>query len=202
MTTIVGLHVPSLGTVIGNESRISDSRMKFDDQAEKWFFGDIWAVGVCGDLRGFNLVQQNIARLTHKLLEPVEFIARLKQLHEEVSYAPSSSSDGGHGCYPNGYLLANHLGVWEVEGDLALRQVPAHVLCAKGSGTMLAMAAGHARRTDADPVARVQAAIETAVHFDLDSGGPIWVGVIKPPVIEPKLQKRAKSPAKRAKALR
>jgi hypothetical protein len=180
MTVLVGLHHPTVGTVIGSDRRVSTGYNHFDFLPTKWIVEHDWAVGCSGHLRTINLVEYHSDELLRNLTGPMDFTIRMMDmLTESKQYIGVAEKGDNVKDYGQCLLLANAKGVWEIGPDFSVCPAPTNHMIATGSGYQYALGCGYATRQVKDPVERVSQAILAATNNDPNCGGEPWVAIMK-----------------------
>lgn len=176
MTTVVALHKPGFGTVIGSDRLTATPYIKSFLPDGKWFVRGRWAAGFSGYLRQLNVVENHVDELFKNLETPFEFTIRISELYENYKVRPDD--DHGPADYGSCSLLVTASQVWEIDSGMAIITVPSDQLASIGSGGSYATGAGYTAAKQ-NPVARVRAALEAACYFDPGSGGEPWIATLK-----------------------
>lgn len=180
MTTIVAVHKPGFGTVIGSDRQSTSYSFKTNLIDGKWVFQNGWAVGCSGSLRTLVVVRERAADLFRDLTTPFEFCNRMVQLMQSAGFCHNSDEDerGGPKSWGQELLLASADGVWEIDPTMTPNQVPEGELMAGGSGFAYAMGVGYATQGMA-PLKRVRLALEAGMTYDPNSGGEPWIATLR-----------------------
>lgn len=175
MTTIVGMHVPGRGTFIGSDRQAIINNLRIVG-VDKWVQHGEWAVGATGLMLNLNLIQENASALLSKLTSPRAFAKRLRKLLIDNHVGPEKGDD--EGCGPNiefwnhSILLASPDGLWDISSEMVCQEIRPNTLWALGSGQAFALGAGRAAlEITGVPETAVVAAVTSAIHFDINSGG-------------------------------
>jgi ATP-dependent protease HslVU (ClpYQ) peptidase subunit len=181
MTTIAALHTPGYGTLIASDTQLTDStgfkmhmmRMEMG----KWIGANGWYFGISGEFALFNALTPMIHDMTEGVRDERDFLSRMFEVLKDKSF-DFRQSDISSPSFGGGYLLVNNSRVWQVDGTMASLEIESDYLIAQGSGSELAIGAGYALRSMADPVLRIRAAMETALRFDVYTGGRIIINLL------------------------
>lgn len=196
MTTLVALHTPGFGTVIGSDRRVTSSHTKMELLHPKWAFCGDWAIGTSGSLRVLNVLQDVGEKLLSDCKNPMEVTWRLTTAFPTMGINPGNDGESGGANYWGGnqFLLANPHGVWEIDPILSVVAVRANMLFSVGSGASYALGcAGGSSLTD--PIERCHQALTVAGMWDPHTGGENWVHHIQPLIKKAPVRKIVLVPA-------
>lgn len=183
MTTIVAYHVPEYGTVIGSDTQLSTENMRCGPRI-KWVKHNSWAVGVAGDLRSLDVIANEASTLLHDLHDEFQFTIRLNNVFVKHGFTSMTDSPGP-ACWGQQIMLANKHGVWDIDGTLGIFRVPDNMVWCSGSGRDFAFGASKALESFVmAPEKRVSAIIQTAMYWDIASGGECYIDTL--PIQAPK----------------
>ena len=178
MTTLVALHQPGFGTVIGSDRMASNMAMKHFMPGGKWVVSNGWAIGAAGNYLTNVLISQHIRNLTVELDGVADLAGRLAQMMKEAGYN-TMNEDNGPALFGQNFLAATVDGVWDIDGSMAYMQGEPGQLVAAGSGEHFALGAGFANARK-KPIERIEEALRAALQFDTFSGGEPWIAVMRP----------------------
>lgn len=180
MSVIVGLRTSNGETWIGSDTLACADAMKIT-VGPKWVVRAPWAVGVAGHLRTMNVVDAHADKLLHDLASAYEFSDRLRDLLKSDGFHENGEAQGPL-VFGQTTMLAHPTGLWALGGDFSLVRIADNELWAEGSGRELALGAGYAAQVTCmkqAPEETVRLAIAAAIHFDVGSGGEIWIHRLK-----------------------
>lgn len=175
MTIICALHDPTAAAswVASNDCvTIGDRSLPSSDA--NWIIRENWALGLAGDGRPFDLLAAEADRLFKKLTNPFELTQRMRAIFEAAGMGDTSNDAAPN--YGQHMILANHIATWDIDGLLALSQIEAGQLWARGSGMDYALGAAHTLR-DFDLSAKelIEKAVESAIANDLYCPGKVFI---------------------------
>jgi len=190
MTTIVAMHTPGVGTLIGSDSQVTDSNRKINIQGGKWIVSEDgrWGIGVSGSFRTIVLAREHANKIFDGVKTPFDVSRQIMAMLEADGY--TFEGEGGPRCINGDFLIASPDGVWDVDGTFSHSEVPLDEIASCGSGAMYALGAGMALHDIVDPIVRVTRCLEIASSFDPFTGGPIWLKTLTPSLIGKKTKKR------------
>jgi ATP-dependent protease HslVU (ClpYQ) peptidase subunit len=163
-------------TWIGSDGMICSGMLR-QEVGGKWVVRPPWAVGVAGNLRTLNVLDERADQLLADLDGAHAFARRVRDLLKEDGYR---SDEEGQGPVDFGQLmmLARPGAAWTIGCDFAIVAVPPGRLWAEGEGRELAVGAGHALLALARPLPEpevLKAALEVAIALSVACGGAAWL---------------------------
>jgi ATP-dependent protease HslVU (ClpYQ) peptidase subunit len=185
MTTIVALHRPKQGTVIGCDTQYNCNNIKRDGES-KWTLSNGWAVGVAGSYRCMRLLREHFGDMVAlSAATPFSICTDIAAMMDQYNIKGVISEESGVPLYPNSIILANALGVWSVDVAMSDLHIQPGILHAAGSGEDFALAIGHHLKDEPDMAYCVKTAIQTSANFDTNTNSRIWIHHMLPPEAAP-----------------
>jgi len=178
MTTIVAIHKPGFGTVIGSDQQISSQSQKGFLTGGKWVRHGDWAIGISGAFRTLNLARNHAEQLLNNLDSALEFTERLTEMLKSYGYT-ASMEESGPPMLGSGMLLASPIGVWSLDASMSVLDIAPNMLAAVGSGADYAAGSAHSTSHITDPVKRVTMAVSASIAMDIASGGQVWLDTMR-----------------------
>lgn len=177
MTVICALFDEAAGEVwLGCNSAMTIGATRMPGAFSKWFrFGD-WAIGVSGIGLANNIVQRSGEDFPVEAQSPLDVV-----LHIKAAFADFDLGNKGDGEAATSYDLSSLLvhrdgQVWDMDYCLAIDEIPAGTLWARGSGMEFALGADFPlRQTNASPEERVRNAVEAAMFYDTGCPGQAMI---------------------------
>lgn len=172
MTTIVGYVEPGVAVWIGGDTRIVAADIVAVTNPNKIVRIGRFLVGYAGDMLLGNLLHEMSGSRPRNI---AELCAKMRRSVVSAEFA-SKSDDGEYGApnYGQELLVAERHNLWDVSGSFSYNEVPPKRLAAAGSGSWLAMGAGHAlKRSPGRTI--VQRALDAAAAFDTMTGRPFTI---------------------------
>jgi hypothetical protein len=120
-------------------------------------------------------------QLLHDLASAYEFSGRLRDLLKSDGFHENGEAQGPL-VFGQTTMLAHPTGLWALGGDFSFVRIAENELWAEGSGRELALGAGYAAQAsgmEEAPGEVVRLAIAAAIHFDVGSGGEVWIHRLK-----------------------
>lgn len=173
MTVICALFDETAGEVwLGCNSAMTIGSTRMPGDWSKWFRFGAWAIGVSGIGLANNLLKRSGENFPVEATSPLDVVLHIKTVFAEFELG-SKGDDEVATSYDLSCLLAHCDGrIWDMDNCLAIDEIPAGTLWARGSGMDFALGADFPLRlTDAAAEDRVRNAVEAALFYDTDCPG-------------------------------
>jgi ATP-dependent protease HslVU (ClpYQ) peptidase subunit len=170
MTTITAFHDPDVGTWIAADQQTSGNDLRLPAATCKLIRFGQYVVGVTGEHRTINVLEEEGFESSFDGI--ADAMDRIRIILDQAEY--KASNDHGAPHMAGHYLLAGPDGVWDVDGSLSYTRINDNTLWAAGSGSELAIGAGHVLTAlGVDPSQIVVTAIQTAATYDVWTGSTV-----------------------------
>lgn len=178
MTIICAMHDTRTGhTVIGSNVGALSGATRIPLSTTTWLTRNGRALGVAGQHRQFEILRHHADELLGEALDPFALSGRIRNLFRDYDIYGSNRPNDAQSTFGITMILALSDSVWDFDGTLAPCRIDNDTVWARGSGMHFALGAGFACAT-ADPVIRVETAIDAARHFDVDCPGDRHVEIL------------------------
>lgn len=138
----------------------------------KWEYAGDWALGISGVGLAQNVLQINAEDFPEDASSPLDIVLYLKAVFADFDFG-SKDSDEVAPTYDLSGLIAHRDGrIWDMDFRLAIDEIPAGTLWARGSGMEFALGADFPLiGSDRSAEQRVRNAVEAAIFYDTDCPG-------------------------------
>lgn len=162
------------GTFIGSDTMLSAGNRAIPGK-QKWFTYRNWGIALAGDWRVANILDNHKKELLSGIKNEVDLVDKLYNLFENAGIGGGSAGDFVK-PFGQSILLAKKEGpVWEIDSNLSVIDIPCNTLAAVGTGEDYAVGAAYILEGSCTARERLEKALETAVKFCIDCGGPLWI---------------------------
>lgn len=201
MTTLVGIHIPGVGTYFGSDRQLTINGMPMGPRI-KWVRHNGWACGVAGHGRTLDLME----RFKSDLLEienPFDFTENVRAMMGEFDFGSDAAESGlGAPVYGQHFMLASRDGLWDIDMSLCAFKVPDNTLWACGSGQDYALGAAYlAPRLTDDPRDQLREMILAATKYDPSTGFEPYIDLVDIAHVTAPPAPKATRPRKRKSAV-
>ncbi len=177
MTVICALSEQSSGEVwLGCNSGMMVGDTRLPSAVSKWSRFGNWALGISGIGLAYNVLQMSAEKFPNEALSPLDVILHIKTTFAEFDLGVKEDGEVAL-TYDVCSLLVHRNGrIWDMDFRLAVDEIPAGTLWARGSGMDFAIGADYPlRAAGISAEDRVRNAVEAAIFYDTNCPGQALV---------------------------